>query len=110
MDYRTTRIYVRSLELIDLVAQVIRRLLPGFAFLADQARRSASSVTLNYMEGCGRLGVADRRRFFHIAIGSAMETSATLDVMHRFNILPAQELRRGQDLCDHLVAMLRRFR
>ena len=73
MNYRTTRIYLRSLDLIDLVARIVAGLPPGYAFLADQIRRSASSIPFN----------------------SAVST----------------ELRSaGQDVCDHLIAMLRRFR
>jgi hypothetical protein len=63
MNYRTTRIYLRSLDLIDLVGRILPTLPPGYAFLADQIRRSASSIPLNYLEGCGRSGMADRRRF-----------------------------------------------
>jgi four helix bundle protein len=110
MNYRTTRIYVRALELIDFVAHVLRRQPSGYAFLADQLRRAASSVPLNYLEGCGRAGVAERRRFFQIAIGSAHEVAGTLDVMYRFGILDGNDRATGQDLCDHLAAMLRRFR
>jgi len=110
MNYRTTRIYLRSLELIDLVSRVLVALPPGFAFLADQLRRSASSIPLNYLEGCGRSGLADRRRFYSIAIGSAHEVAGTLDVMHRFKAISAELRAEGQDLSDHLIAMLRRFR
>lgn len=110
MNYRTTRIYNRSLELIDFVARILKSLPPGFGFLADQIRRAAASVTLNYIEGCGRAGVADRRRFFHIAIGSTLEVAGTLDVMHRFGVVGESERAVGQNLCDHLAAMLRRFR
>ena len=110
MNYRTTRIYLRSLELIDFVARVLRALPPGYGFLTDQLRRAAASVPLNYLEGCGRTTAADRRRFFSIASGSAHEVAVTLDVMHRFRVLGAAERLAGHDLCDHLVAMLRRFR
>ncbi len=110
MNYRTTRIYLRSLELIDFVARVLRALPPGYGFLADQLRRAAASVPLNYLEGCGRAGMAERRRFFSISSGSAHEVAGTLEVMHRFGVLNASDLSIGQDLCDHLVAMLRRFR
>jgi four helix bundle protein len=110
VNYRTTRIYLRSLELIDFVARVLRALPPGYGFLADQLRRAAASVPLNYLEGCGRAGAADRRRFFSIASGSAHEVAGTLDVMHRFGVLGGAERSAGHDLCDHLVAMLRRFR
>ena len=110
MNYRNTRIYRRSLELIDLVAGVLSKLPPGYGFLGEQIRRSASSVPLNFLEGCGRSGVADRRRFFTIAIGSAHEVAATLDVMHRFRVISRQDLTVGHDICDHLIAMLRLFR
>ena len=110
MNFRTTRIYLRSLDLIDLVARVVRTLPPGYSFLADQIRRSASSVPLNYLEGCGRSTAPDRRRFFAIAIGSAHEVAGTLDVMLRFDVASARERDAGHDLCDHLIAMLRRFR
>ena len=110
MNYRTTRIYIRSLELIDFVAHVIGRLPPGYGFLADQIRRSGASVALNYLEGCGRSSLADRRRFFSIAQGSALEVAGTLDVMNRFGVLSPEALREGQNLCDHIAAMLRRFR
>lgn len=110
MNYRTTRIYVRSLELVDFIARIIRRLPPGDGFLADQIRRAGSSVALNYLEGCGRSALADRRRFFSIAQGSALEVAETLDVMSRFGVLAVADLADGQNLCDHIVAMLRRFR
>ena len=110
MNYRTTRIYLRALDLIDFTAQVLRLLSAGYGFLADQLRRAASSEALNYLEGCGRSSTADRRRFFQIAIGSAHEVAGTLDVMHRFGVLTVEDRTKGQDLCDHLTAMLRRFR
>jgi hypothetical protein len=50
MNYRTTRIYLRSLELIDFAARVLRALPPGYGFLADPLRRAAASVPLNYLE------------------------------------------------------------
>ncbi len=42
--------------------------------LADQMRRSATSVTLNIAEGYGRYHYLDSLRFHYIARGSLMET------------------------------------
>jgi len=42
--------------------------------LADQMRRSATSVTLNIAEGYGRYHYLDSLRFFYTARGSLMET------------------------------------
>jgi four helix bundle protein len=105
MNYRTTRIYLRSLDLVELSARVIRELPPGYASLADQLRRSAASIPPNFLEGCGRTGTADRRRFFTIASGSAHEVAGTLDVMRRFSVVNADDLVVGHDLCDHIIAI-----
>jgi four helix bundle protein len=110
MNFRTTRIYMRSLELIDFTKETLRRQPPGYGFLADQLRRAAASVPLNFIEGCGRSSAPDRRRFFQIAIGSAHEVAGTLDVMQRFELIDAARCACGHDICDHVIAMLRRFR
>ena len=110
MNYRKTRIYQRSLQLIDFVAKVLKLVRPGYAFLTDELRRSSSSVPLNFLEGCGRASAADRRRFFNNASGSAHESAGTLDVMTHFGILDEALCKEGQEICDHLIAMLRRFR
>jgi hypothetical protein len=52
MNYRATRIYLRCLDLIDLVGRVLPTLPPGYAFLADQIRRWASSIPLTFAEMC----------------------------------------------------------
>ncbi len=109
MTYRNTRIYSRSLDLIDLSDRILRELPTGFGFMADPLRRAASSVTLNFAEDCGRTGKAERRRFFTIAGASAQELAAVLDVLDRFHAVRPELRVTGQDLCDHLAAMLKRF-
>ncbi|MBW1878651.1 MAG: four helix bundle protein [Deltaproteobacteria bacterium] len=63
--------------------------------LRDQLVRAADSVVLNIAEGCGQEPGAARRNHFRIAMGSASETCAVLDLVN----LPGgperqQELRR----------------
>ncbi len=107
MNFRTTRIYLRALELNRFVASI--RLTPGCGALIDQLRRAAASIPLNYLEGCGRVGLPDRRRFFRIAIGSAHEVAAALDVMEVYGAVTVEQRVNGQAISDHLVAMLCRF-
>ena len=109
MTYRNTRIYARSLDLIDLSDRILRELPKGLGFMADQLRRAASSVTLNFAEGCGRTGKAERRRFFTIAQASANEVAAVFDVLSRFHAIRPELRIAGHDVCDHLSAMLNRF-
>jgi four helix bundle protein len=110
MLHTDTRIYRKSLELIRLSARVIERLPRGHAHLADQLRRAASSVTLNFAEGCGKSSARDRRRYFHCARGSANEVVAILDVASAFGALDNDLHHQAADVADHLAAMLSRFR
>ena len=110
MIHTDTRIYRCSLELARLSAQVINELPRGHANLADQLRRAAASITLNFAEGCGKGSAKDRRRFFHIARGSANEVVAIFDVAHAFSAVDHDEHRMGVDIADHLAAMLSRYR
>lgn len=110
MKHTETRIYQRATELIRLSHAVIDSMPRGFAFLNDQLRRASSSVLLNYSEGFGRQTAKDRRHFFHVARGSALEVFAILDVAKCHGAITESHHAKGTDLCDHLSAMLYRFR
>ena len=110
MLHQKTRIYQKSLELNRLARQIIEELPRGMAFLADQLRRAAASVALNFAEGYGKNSPRDQRRFFIIARGSAYEVAAILDVAREWDAISDTHFAKGQDLADHLAAMLSRFR
>ncbi len=109
MTYRTTRIYQRALQLTNF-ALTLELTRPGYGFLADQLRRAATSVALNYLEGCGRSTRADRARFFDISIGSAYEVIAALDILENVRLVDGNHCGRGQVMCENLIVMLRSFR
>ncbi len=60
--------------------------------LADQMRRSATSVTLNIAEGYGRYHYLDSLRFFYIARGSLMETLSAFVACETIGYLQPEEL------------------
>lgn len=109
MFFDRTRIYPRTLDLVDLAREVLHALPPGCGFLADQLRRAAASTALNFAEGCGKETRRDRRRFFMAARGSAYEVAAVLDVGERLGVVASEVRQRGHLICDHLAAMLTRF-
>ena len=109
MNYRNTRIYRRSLELVVLTHEVIGTLPRGCGFLADQLRRASSSITLNFAEGCGKTSAAERRRYLRIARASAYEVAAAYDVGQALDAVGRADHARAIDLCDHLAAMLTQF-
>lgn len=70
--------------------------------LADQATRAAQSIVLNIAEGAGRGGPAGKNHF-RMALGSAAEVSAVLDLVE----LPEAPTRRAE--LRRVGAMLRRL-
>lgn len=99
-------IYQRSLDLVRVVREVLAHLPEGYAFIADQLRRAAGSITLNFSEGLGRASARDQRRFFVTARGSAYEVGAALDVAAAFGVLEPEIQAKAKDIADHLAAML----
>ena len=110
MKHTDSRIYRRALELVALSKSVMDELPPGYGFLADQLRRAAASVPLNFAEGSGKRTLRDRQRYFLSAKGSAYEVAAVLDVAYTFGVLADGHHARGLDICDHLGAMLSRYK
>ncbi|MEZ0311230.1 MAG: four helix bundle protein [Myxococcota bacterium] len=105
-----TVIYRKALELVEVGHAVIGRLPTGCGFLADQLRRSTSSVVLNFAEGYVKPSAAEQRRFFTIALGSAQESLAIFDVARALGAIRPEAHTRGTDLADHLCRMLWKFR
>lgn len=110
MLHTDTRIYRKSLELIRQSVRVIDGLPRGHAHLADQLRRAASSITLNFAEGAGKKSAQDRLRYFRTARGSANEVVAILDVALAFRTVEKSLHQEAVDVADHLAAMLSRYR
>ena len=71
--------YDRALDLLRTLSPLFDSLTACDASLADQLKRAASSTLLNIAEA-NRRTLRDRRNRFRIALGSAAEVAACLDV------------------------------
>ena len=60
----------------------------------EQWLRASQSIPLNIAEGNGKTSEADRRRYFEIARGSALECAATQDVLVVGKALDRKESRQ----------------
>ena len=109
MGFRDTILYGKSLELIEVCTDASSRFPSKYSFIGDQMMRAATSVTLNFSEGCGRQYPGDRRRYFMSARGSAHEVVAALDVAQRLRLIDTAIHGRGAQLADELGAMLTKF-
>jgi len=72
----------------------------------DQWFRASQSISLNIAEGNGKATVADRRRYFEIARGSALECAAIQDVLTAGKGLGSSESQKMKVDLDRIVAML----
>ncbi len=72
----------------------------------DQLLRASSANPLNIAEGNGKATAPDRRRYFQIARGSALECVAIQDVLQVSRAISAEENVKGKNMLDRMVAML----
>lgn len=72
----------------------------------DEILRAAQSIPLNIAEGNGKATEGDRRRYFEIARGSALECAAAQDVLEVCGALDASDNVYGKRMLDRIVAML----
>ena len=75
----------------------------------DQWPRASQLIALNIAEGNGKMAEADRRRYFEIARGSALECAAIQDVLVVGKVLDKMESRKRKDELDRMAAMLSRL-
>jgi len=102
------------LDVYRLALEFRRSLAPlakvrGIAPLRDQLFRAADSVVLNIAEGAGRNSRSDKQRHYEIAKGSATESAAALELLHRAGNLSDAAYRERRELVIRVVQMLSRL-
>ena len=75
----------------------------------DQWLRASQSIALNIAEGNAKAGQPDRRRYFEIARGSAVECAAIQDVLRVSDVLDETEHEIQKNHLDRISAMLTRL-
>jgi len=103
LDAERLDVYRLALELQVAAAAIdLRR----ESVLRDQLRRASLSVPLNIAEGAGQRSRAQKRRFYGIARGSAMECAAIFDVLCLRGLVPPRDCHQARSLLVRVVQML----
>jgi len=105
-DFERLDVYNVAIEFVAVANAIKRRLPEGYADLADQLQRAATSIVLNIAEGAGEYSRAEKARFYRFARRSAFECAAVLDIMLKLHLADATEASNGRDLLDRIGAML----
>jgi four helix bundle protein len=106
LDHERLDVYQCAIEFLAISVKVIEGIPRGYGSLVDQLKRASWSIPLNIAEGCGKIGPADKERFYAIARGSAMECAAVLDVCVVLRITEPKLLEEGKVLLTRVVSML----
>lgn len=73
--------YKLAIEFSKIALELADELPVGHSTIRDQLKRASLSIPLNIAEGTGKNSQVDRRRFYAIARGSAMECAAICDII-----------------------------
>ncbi|MBN2035363.1 MAG: four helix bundle protein [Chitinispirillaceae bacterium] len=98
-------VYHAAIQYVGLVYRFCENL-KGHRHAKDQLIRASQAIPFNIAEGNGKATDGDRRRYFEIARGSALECSAVQDVLHVCGALSSGENVNFKALLDRIVAML----
>ena len=98
-------VYQKAIAFVAWVGPVIDSLNAKLA-AKDQLDRASTSIALNIAEGNGKFSTKDRARFLQMALGSALECAACLDVLVARRALGAEIVVEGKGLIEGIVRLL----
>ena len=101
-------VYRAAIEYVGWAYRLCERL-NGHRSAKEQLLRASQAIPLNIAEGNGKATDGDRRRYFEIARGSALECGAIQDVLVVSGALSAEENATAKVVLDRIVAMLTRL-
>ena len=92
-DFEKMSVYQNTLKIIEDCAAFTEKMPRGHGNLADQLKRAAASVCLNIAEGAGEFKPQEKARFYRMALRSASEVCAIVQVAHRLRIMELENYR-----------------
>jgi four helix bundle protein len=99
-------VYRCAIEFLAVTTRIRESLPRGNADIADQLRRASLSIPLNVAEGAGKTSAPEKRKYYAIARGSALECGAILDVCAVLRIVDPGAIEQPNALLARIVGML----
>jgi four helix bundle protein len=89
--FENLEVYQKSVNFADEVSDIIEKLERGYYHIRDQFGRASLSISLNIAEGNGKWHIADRKKYFLTARGSAFECVPLLEICKRRKIITEEQ-------------------
>jgi len=109
LSHQKLKVYQVSLDYVSWVYDATDEIKGKHRHAREQWLRASQSIPLNIAEGNGKAAEADRRRYFEIARGSALECAAIQDVLVVGKALDSTISERWKHELDRIVMMLSRL-
>jgi len=109
LDHERLIVYQRALAFITW-SSVLLKEIGTCGDVRNQIDRASTSVPLNIAEGNGKFSIRDRIKYLDIAYGSALESSACLDVMVAKAVATSDRVTEGKRIVEEIVNRLLRLR
>ena len=109
-DYQKLAFWQRSHQLTLRVYKATKSFPKEETYgLVSQMRGSSASIPTNIAEGCGRLSIAELKRFFIIAAGSSSELHYQLILSKDLNYLPESLFKELIEEITQIKKMIHRY-
>ena len=105
-DHEKLDVYRLSIEFAAWSYRLCGGLKGSDRHARDQLLRASQSIPLNIAEGNGKFPSAERGRFLRIALGSALECAATIDVLSCCRAIDIETALAGKSILVRIVSML----
>jgi len=106
LNHERLDVYKAAITFLPIADEIAASLPKGRAYLADQLRRAATSITLNIAEGAGEFAAGDKARFYRMARRSGTECAAVLDICAQLGFGSVQTVTAAKTLLHRIVSML----
>ncbi len=104
LGHEKLRVYQRSLDHAAWV-HTVRMDIDRLAVVLDHWDRAAESIIENIANGNSRRSRADRNQYFDVAIGSALECAACLDICRCREMITDDQMVTGKKMLQPIVSM-----
>ncbi len=104
LGHENLRVYQRGLDYVAWMHPV-QAGIEQSAVVLDHWTRATESILENIANGNSRRSRADRNQYFDVAIGSALECAACLDICHRREMIVDDQLVTGKKMLQSIVNM-----
>ena len=108
-DHEKLEVYQVAIDFVAWCETLLEECKGKAASAKQHLDEASSSIPNNIAEGNGKWSKKDRKKFFEVARGSALECASCLDVLVAKRRISADRLTEGKEILRSIVNMLTRM-